>query len=350
MKITFPERYKVKQLIIISLVAFHFSVATAQTISIDSLKVCAAQEVIIPVTAENLTDVGALTLYVGFDSVNLTFVSVENIEPQLTGMSTNLMSNPMQLAFAWSNTLPVNFPNSKLFEIKFLTNGQNGNIWFNSGCEISDTGGYVINVAYHDGHVASAQPFIILNPENVTVPEGTTAVFNVQAGNVTHYYWRESQDNGTSWIVLDDNGFYTGSNTSALSVLSPTVNYNGFLYQCMLINDQCQAYSAPATLTVDSLTSVSSKPFTKKTLVAKPVPFQDFVTISFFPPCAGKTSLDILDILGKPEMSIQLPPSGEGLQHIQLSTADLKPGLYVARIRNTCENGTGNLLIKIWKK
>ncbi len=350
MKITFPERYKVKQLIIISLFAFHFNVITAQTVSIDTLKVCAAQEVIIPVTAANLSDVGALTLYVGFDSLNLTFVSVENIEPQLIGMSTNLMSNPMQLAFAWSNTLPVTFSNTKLFDIKFVTNGQNGNIWFNAGCEISDTGGVVISVNYTDGHVASAQPFILANPENVTTTVGTTAVFSILAGNVINYYWRESQDNGTTWIVLDDNGSYYGTTTSTLFILNPAINYSGFLYQCMLVNDQCQTYSTTAKLTVIPLTSVSSKPFSKNTCLVMPNPCQDLATLTFYPPCSGKSSLEILDILGKPEMSIQLPPAGEGLQHIQLSTTDLKPGLYVARIRNTCVSGTGDLLFKIWKK
>lgn len=350
MKNTFPERYKVKQLIIISLFAFHANVITAQTISIDTLKVCAAQEVIVPVTALNLSDVGALTLYVGFDSLNLTYVSVENIDPQLAGMSTNLMLNPMQLAFAWSNTLPVNFPNTKLFDLKFLTNGQNGSIWFNSGCELSDTGGFVLNVNYSDGHVASAQPVIYANPQNVSVQEGNTAFFSIQAGNATNFYWRESQDNGTSWIVLDDNGTYSGSNTASLSVINPPINYNGFLYQCMLVNDQCLTYSSPAKLTVEPITSVSLNDFSKNTIVVKPQPCQDLVTITYFYPCSGRPTLELLSILGKPEMSIQLPPSGEGIQHIQLSTADLKPGLYVARINNTCEHGARDTVTKILKK
>jgi hypothetical protein len=75
----------------------------------------------VPVYAVNLSDVGAITLYIGFDSTNLAYISLENINSHLTGASYNYIASPSHIAIAWSNTVGVNYTQDKLFDIKFYS-------------------------------------------------------------------------------------------------------------------------------------------------------------------------------------------------------------------------------------
>jgi hypothetical protein len=328
----------VKRYLIIVFLAIQSCFLTAQTASIETLEVCAAQEVLIPVMASSISNVGALTLYVGFDTINLSYISVENIDPQIEGLTVNLMSNPTQIAFAWSNTSPVNFSNNKLFDLKFYSNGINGQVIFNNGCEISDTGGVVVPVTYIDGSVNSGLPVIISDPSDTTVLEGSNAGFHIAADNTMFFSWRESQDNGTSWITLDDNDFYSGTKTAHLTVINTPLNFNGYLYQCVLSTNVCQITSEDALLSVDELTSSEVIVNTEKNRISlAPVPCYDYLLVDVdFPDC--KTGLlKVINVAGKIVKSIPFRPCEVGIQHITLTTDDLSAGNYTLVV--IAENG-----------
>jgi hypothetical protein len=328
----------VNRFLIIVFLAIQFSVLTAQTTSIESLEVCAAQEVLIPVMASNLSNVGALTLYVGFDTINLNYLSVENIDPQIQGLTINLMTNPTQLAFAWSNTSPVNFVNDKLFDLKFYANGNNSQVFFNNGCEISDTGGIVVSVTYIDGAVTSGLPVVITNPTDTTIMEGYQASFYVGFENTLFFSWRESQDNGTSWITLDDNERYGGTKTNQLKVYNTPLTFNGFRYQCMLSTNMCQVISEDAVLTVDESTSaVSTLKTNQADIVLAPVPCKNNldVTINNLPP--SNAVVYVFDADGRIVKRISFRNNNTGTQYINLLTDDLSSGNYC--LVAVCENG-----------
>lgn len=93
-------------------------------------------------------------------------------------------------------------------------------------------------------------PVIISNPNNQTECRNDIAVFNIQAQNQTHFNWQENS--GSGWQNLENNAFYSGVNTSALSVYTVT-GMNNNDYRCMVYNHGCGIPTEQANLFVKPL-------------------------------------------------------------------------------------------------
>ncbi|MDP1622509.1 MAG: cohesin domain-containing protein [Bacteroidales bacterium] len=320
---------------------------SAQTININQVDVCAGQEVLLPVTGASLLNVGAITLFIGFDTTNLTYLSIENIDPQLTGMSMNMMTSPSQLAFAWSSTTPINFPSDKLFDLKFISSGQSAPVYFNSGCEFANPVGGVIPVIYSAGAVTSNLPTIVIQPTDTTIIEGGHAIFTVGSPNALSYFWMESQDHGTSWLTLEDDGTYTGTHTDKLSIYPVPLSFDRNQYQCVLIRENCQITSIPVMLSVDALTSAETlnNPDIKDLFIS-PVPFNDHATIEFTMPSDGNARILALSCVGQIVSEIDLPAYPKGHHHILLNTSDWRPGIYFVKLIMTYSNQKSFKVIK----
>ncbi len=323
---------------------------SAQTISINSAEVCAGQEVLLPVTGSSLANVGALTLYIGFDTTNLTFTSIENIDPQLTGMSTNMMSFPSQLAFAWSSTSAINFSNAKLFDLKFVSNGQTAPVFYNPGCELADPSGTTIPATYTNGAILNGIPLISTQPHDTSVNEGGHASFSAGSSGTGNFFWRESQDNGTSWLTLEDDGIYSGTHTSGLSISPVPLSFNNFQYQCVLSGQACQALTVPVTLKVGTLTSNDNLlSATVKNLRIAPVPFNDHATLEFTMPETGTASIQVMNCLGQTVFEITMPSQTKGPQYILLHTSEWQPGVYFIKFMLILASDQSTQIIKTIK-
>ena len=110
---TLPTSVKVmKRAAILLFFSLLFGVAPtakAQTLTIGSVKASAAPEVVLPVTGANLVSIGSITLFITFDSTLISYLSIENIDPQLNGLYYSLNTSPFQLAIVWSSVNPVEF-------------------------------------------------------------------------------------------------------------------------------------------------------------------------------------------------------------------------------------------------
>jgi hypothetical protein len=327
-----------------------YSFLSAQTLTINTVEVCAAQEVLLPVTSSSLLNIGALTLYIGFDTTNLSFVSIENVDPQLSGMSTNMMAAPSQIAFAWSSTSAINFTDGKMFDLKFSSTGQTAQVFYNPGCEIADPNGATISVTYTNGLVNDGLPVISAQSNDTSVTEGGHAMFSVSSANAIAYFWKESQDNGTSWLTLEDDATYSGTHTNNLSISPVPLSFNNNQYQCVLSGENCQAITAPVKLSVGTLTSSGNVPDPcKKFIQISPVPFTDHTTIEFTLPENGSAYIQVLDCLGRSVDEITLPALLKGYHHIALSTSDWHPGVYFIKIMLIHANEQSPQLIKVIK-
>jgi hypothetical protein len=326
------------------------SFLSAQTLNINTIEVCAGQEVFLPVTAASLTNVGAITLFIGFDTTNLTYVSIENIDPQLTGMSMNMMTLPAQLAFAWSSTTPSSFLNDKLFDLKFVTNGQTSTVSFNPGCEIADPLGSVIPVQYSNGAINSSLPIVLVQPKDSTITEGNRVSFTVSSPNAVSYFWKESLDQGTSWTTLDDGGIYSGTNSDVLSIFPTPLSYDKNQYQCVLIKENCVAISVAAVLSVDALTSTEdvSGPG-KKNLSISPAPFTDHINAAFNLPVSGNALLQVMNLIGEKIIEIDLPAQNKGLHNILLNTSGWPSGMYFFTLTMTSRDKKIHQIVKAIK-
>ena len=326
------------------------SFLSAQTININTIEVCAGQEVFLPVTAASLTNVGAITLFIGFDTINLTYLSIENIDPQLTGMSMNMMTLPAQLAFAWSSTTPSTFLNSKLFDLKFMSNGQSSPVSFNTGCEIADPLGAVIPVVYSNGAVNSSLPLVFVQPKDSTIIEENSVSFSVSSPNAVSYFWKESLDQGTSWTTIEDGGVYSGANTNELSIFPTPLSFDKNQYQCVLTKGNCVTNSAAAVLSVDALTSTenNSGPGIKN-LSISPAPFTDHANAEFNLPENGNVLLQVMNFLGEKITEINLPAQQKGHHNILLNTKGWSSGIYFVTLTLTTPHQEYHQIIKTIK-
>jgi len=125
------------------------------TISIDTVYSNTGFEVLVPVNATDFFDVGALTLFIGYEPAALSFVGLENVNPQLSGIVANTMTGPDQIAIAWTANDPnyANIADDKLFDLKFVFSGENGELSFNPGCELTNSILVVIPTTLYDGGV-----------------------------------------------------------------------------------------------------------------------------------------------------------------------------------------------------
>jgi hypothetical protein len=303
--------------------------AQAPSLTLGSVQACAAQEVLVPVTGANLQDVGALTLYITFDSARIDYLSLENIDEQLTGINYSLNPEPFQLAIVWSKINPAQFLQKKLFDIRFAFHGESSPVTFKANCEISNSQLTVLPVNYISGSVASAVPSITLQPRDTAVRVWASAAFRTQATNTQEYLWQQSKDNGQAWTDLSDDPVYQGTRTGQLTLNYVYPAFDNYRYRCILTSQGCTTNTSQATLTVDSVSSVQETADSKDFLLQnKPNPVSGFTQIEYTLPENGEVSVQILDLCGH----VIAGPVGEkqatGRHSIRFDASALQPGIY----------------------
>ncbi|GJQ63181.1 MAG: hypothetical protein SCALA702_22340 [Melioribacteraceae bacterium] len=135
-------------ILLISLITVDFSAQSAKV----SLPVVgsAGGEVSVPVVAQNLTGVGAITLKIEAQE-GLEYLGYENLSEKLSGSFINYSNGIFLLS--WENFSGENFLSDTLFFLKFNFNGNVSELNFIQGNEFADTSGTVINVLFENGKV-----------------------------------------------------------------------------------------------------------------------------------------------------------------------------------------------------
>lgn len=95
---------------------------------------------------------------------------------------------------------------------------------------------------------------ILLQAGNLQIEEGQSAIFTIEANNQNYFQWQESNDNGISWIDLQDDATYSGTQTNQLTIINVGANYNLYQYRCRL-----EGYCNPINSNA-ALLSVNSTP------------------------------------------------------------------------------------------
>lgn len=130
--------------------------STAQTVTVGSITANPGDNILVPITFNNLNNIGAITLFVLYDPAVLTFNGITNLVPEGTGTLANGMTNPTRVGIAWSaSTNGVNFPNGKYLDMQFTFLGGSTSLEFSNACEIADWDANPISVNYVDGGVTA---------------------------------------------------------------------------------------------------------------------------------------------------------------------------------------------------
>lgn len=91
-------------------------------------------------------------------------------------------------------------------------------------------------------------PVITDDPADARVCKNEIAEFLTGSLNGTLYQWQENS--GVGWLNLEENSFYTGTQTPDLSIYT-VIGMHGFQFRCIIKNVSCPDTTLPATLLVD---------------------------------------------------------------------------------------------------
>ncbi len=223
------------------------------TLTLPQLTSCPGNNITVSLMAENLLNVGAITLNIGYDTAVLNFLGSGNYNPQFPGIITNAVTTPYtQVGIAWSNLTPGSITNGILLDMYFSFKSDSCNLTFNPDCDISDIDFIPIPFDSVSGKVKQAPPYITQNPQNINVVSGTDAHFEVSASGSDEYHWQEW--NGSGWSYILNNSTYQNVNTAQLTIVATPLALNGNWYRCFLsANGGCQVYSDSAQLLVSPL-------------------------------------------------------------------------------------------------
>ncbi|MCF8303950.1 MAG: gliding motility-associated C-terminal domain-containing protein [Bacteroidales bacterium] len=125
----------------------------------------------------------------------------------------------------------------------YIINANTGLDGFNFRClvnsSISDTASLFVNPA----------PIVSDHPLNAATCKNNSATFTVTAIGGDQYQWQEN-DLLIGWRDLENGGIYQGVETSQLSISNVFLPMDGFMYRCVVSNDNCMTISDSAELTV----------------------------------------------------------------------------------------------------
>lgn len=304
----------------------------AQGLSIGHVSVCNDSIVMVPLTGNNLSNIGAITLYIDYNKDSLTFQSIENIDPQLSGIMANVLPDPARISIVWSKTAGASFLNSTLLDLKFRIMQQTGDLVFVKGdCEIATVSPPIsISVNYSDGFVFNSVPVISSEPENQTVPSQSNAIFQLSSPNASGFIWQESQTSGALWSDLPENGTYTGTKTNILTIKQVHVNFNSFRYRCKLSNNGCSAVSTAAVLSVDSVAGLDVLPGQNfLQLSNNPNPFSEKTTLEYVVPENGQVTVKIFSLTGNIMETLVEKTQPAGRYRLEDKFVYLPAGIYL---------------------
>jgi hypothetical protein len=261
-------------------VALAFPVATVGTVTS-----CPENEVLDPLFVGDFIDVIEFTFNISFNTTFLTFLSLENIHPDLLPgiMNTTPLNNPPGITIHWENTTPVTISSGKLFDLKFDYEAMDLPLAFEEGTLVLNSFSNPINITLNDGAVNQHEiPLITAQPQNDTVLEDDVASFTVLATGADEYLWQISTDGGSSWTNLSNTPPYYNINTATLTINPAAWSMNEYQFACRLDNNYCTVFSSASELIVDTLTFITD-PGRKETIQVSPVPFHDKIHITVTP-------------------------------------------------------------------
>ena len=248
--------------ILIAITFITFSTfAQTTTVTLGNESVCGTQ-ITVPITVQNFSGVGAISVSIVWDTAELQYVSAQN-HTALGNNGTGLLagfgfeSNGVY-SYSWidvfSGSLGGVYANDGdvLFDITFDIVSSPGmfDIEFSTSQganEISDVLAQPYTTNFINGSaIFGAAPSINIQPLSQSVSSGDVVLFSVDALNVSSYQWQISVDGGNNWSDI------VGEVTSVLS-LTALGSMDGNQYRCVLSSPPCNdVVSSEVDLTVSA--------------------------------------------------------------------------------------------------
>ena len=216
------------------------------TATLGNISSCAGENVLVALDVNDFIDVGAMTIYIGYDTNAAEFLALQNINPAIPGGISVYAING-QVNIAYSNMEPFTITGEKLFDLSFTFLGGSTQLSFNPGTEIANSNLEVIPLDTYPGSIENS--IVLTNqPDSIQSYPDNDVTFRVTSLGNPNYQWQENTGNG--WINLQNNETYEGAANDTLIIHDVTLELNGNTYRCVLTANECTTYSEAALLEV----------------------------------------------------------------------------------------------------
>jgi len=181
-------------LLLTVLLAWSFNLK-AQTAQIESITATPGSAVSFDIDVAGLpTDLGAVSLFIGYDPNVLTFTGSTPGDPEFAGYFINDMVGTSQVGIQWTDPYGADI-NGTLLTLNFQYSGLGGScdLTFDAGCEFTDIGLNPVAVAFTNGSIGPDAGVATITIDEVVATAGpvslgvTGAAFANDAGAVTLY-------------------------------------------------------------------------------------------------------------------------------------------------------------------
>jgi hypothetical protein len=224
------------------------------TATLGNITSCAGENILVPLDVTDFNDVGAMTIYIGYDTNAAEFLSIQNINPAMPGAITYNATNG-QVSIVYSSPTPFYISGESLFDLNFTYLGDSTSLPFNPGTEIADINLNIIPLDTYSGNITTSIQ-LIDQPDSVQSYPDNDVIFGITAQGSIDYLWQENTGNG--WTNLQNNSIYSGVDTDTLGINDITADFNGYTYRCVLTDDECTEISDVALLEVAAVFPVAT--------------------------------------------------------------------------------------------
>lgn len=224
---------------------------TAGTVCFDSL---ISMFISVPISVQNMQNVYNYSMKLNYNKTVLTFAGYNIANTTLLNTSVVNNSNTGQVEMALTQgTTPINILNDTIYTINFILNSVTSvDLLWDSVYFFGQSGSYISSTTVN-GAILNLPEFLqqpisqsVIECLNNSVDFSVNILDTIQA-----YQWQVSSDNGATWTDLINDNQYQGVLTSTLTIVTPHVQMNNYLYRCELIGP-CITFSDEAKLNVFS--------------------------------------------------------------------------------------------------
>ena len=198
---TTKHKYMKKVIMIIAVTLLFASEVFSQQVSIsmDTVKSYRNDSVVMPVYVTNFTNIGAITIYLHFDTTRLDWGRTLSWHTNLNGNIPLVHQTKGTIGISWIDVAGVSIPDGLLFEIKFMHKQGDATISAGTATEFANPNGIIINHTSSNGLIWEG---LTLNPDTsqYTICLGSSVQLSPkpQGGYGTLAYSWSSSDVGFS--------------------------------------------------------------------------------------------------------------------------------------------------------
>ncbi len=312
----------------------------SQTVQIDNYSACNGDTIQIPIRMAQLDTIGAISLFIKYDTTSLSFVEFVNQATWSTGTVFNDMhlnggtTGPRlgKIAISWTSLTGAIINTSQIYaKLKFKVIGSNSLLHFVSGCEIADYNANIITVNFLDGLLTVTPPVVVTQqPQGSVINYGESTKFIVQKNNANATQWYINQ--GSGWIAIQPSTVFSGYSSDTLKLTMPGVSYNNSYFRARFSNDCSVVFSDSVKLNVVlSINDLEHK--TEPNIKVYPNPFSKNVEIESIDKLIYLSEVNFISTTGTVVKKITSTKNND--KKINILTDDLAKGEYLIELNYT---------------